>query len=118
MNLKKKIKKNFQIKKILKKIEIEPLKKEIITFLNWFSEYNLVPKGMCLKLHLLSGEAITNYEDKNYLSYNKQKFVNKFTLSSDQREIFEEMSKKIINLESIFYKGLQVQEKQLFILSI
>ena len=28
----KKNKKNFQIKKILKKIEIEPLKKEIITF--------------------------------------------------------------------------------------
>ena len=90
----KKNNKNFQIKKILKKIEIEPLKKEIITFLNWFSEYNLVPKGMCLKLHLLSGEAITNYEDENYLSYNKQKFVNKFTLSSDQREIFEEMSKE------------------------
>ena len=63
--------KNFQIKKILKKIEIEPLKKETITFLNWFSEYNLVPKGMCLKLHLLSGEAITNYEDENYLPYNK-----------------------------------------------
>ena len=90
----KKNKKNFQIKKILKKIEIEPLKKEIITFLNWFSEYNLVPKGMCLKLHLLSGEAITNYEDENYLAYNKQKFSNKFTLSSDQREIFEEISKK------------------------
>ena len=45
-------KKNFKVKKILKKIEIKPLKKETITFLNWFSEYNLVPKGMCLKLHL------------------------------------------------------------------
>ncbi len=86
--------KNFQIKKIIKKIEIKPLKKETITFLNWFSEYNLVPKGMCLKLHLLSGEAITNYEDENYLSYNKQNFVNKFTLSSDQRKTFDEISKK------------------------
>ena len=62
--------------------------------MNWFSEYNLVPKGMCLKLHLLSGEAITNYEYENYLAYNKQKFLNKFTLSSDQRKIFEEISKK------------------------
>ena len=86
--------KNFQIKKIIKKIQIKPLKKETITFLNWFSEYNLVPKGMCLKLHLLSGEAITNYEDENYLSYNKQNFVNKFTLSSDQRKTFDEISKK------------------------
>ena len=90
----KKNNKNFQIKKILKKIEIESLKKETITFLNWFSEYNLVPKGMCLKLLLLSGEAITNFEDEVYQSYNKKKFVNKFTLSSDQKETLDEMSKK------------------------
>ena len=90
----KKNNKNFQIKKILKKIEIESLKKETITFLNWFSEYNLVPKGMCLKLLLLSGQAITNFEDEVYQSYNKKKFVNKFTLSSDQEETLDEMSKK------------------------
>ncbi len=86
--------KNFQIKKIIKKIEIEPLKKETITFLNWFSEYNLVPKGMCLKLHLLSGKAISNFEDKDYQFFKKQKFINKFTLSKDQKEILNEISKK------------------------
>ena len=54
----------FKIKEIDKRLNIKPLKKETIKFLNWFSEYNLVPKGMSLKLHLLSGEAIENFDDK------------------------------------------------------
>ena len=54
-------KKKFKIKNINTKLEIEPLKIETIKFLNWFSEYNLIPKGMSLKLHLLSGEAIKSF---------------------------------------------------------
>ena len=63
--------KKFKIKKILEKINIEPLKNETIDFLNLFSEYNLVPKGMCLKLHLLSGEAIVPFDKKEYEQHNK-----------------------------------------------
>ena len=55
-------KKKFKIKNINTKLEIEPLKVETIKFLNWFSEYNLIPKGMSLKLHLLSGEAIKSFK--------------------------------------------------------
>ena len=44
--------KKFQIKKIIKKLDINPLKKNTINFLNWFAEYNLIPKGMALKLML------------------------------------------------------------------
>ena len=47
--------KKFKVKKILNKIEIPSLKKSTINFLNWFSEYNIVPKGMALKLVLTSG---------------------------------------------------------------
>ena len=50
--------KKFKLKKVFKKLQVNPLKKTTINFLNWFSEYNIVPKGMALKLHLLSGEAI------------------------------------------------------------
>ena len=50
--------KKFKIKSVEKKLNIQPLKKEIVSFLNWFSNYNLVPLGMTLKLHLLSGNAI------------------------------------------------------------
>ena len=65
--------KKFTIKKILEKINIEPLKNETISFLNLFSEYNLVPKGMCLKLHLLRGEAIGSFDKKEYDKHNKHK---------------------------------------------
>ena len=90
----KKTNKNFKIKKILKKLVIEPLKKETISFLNWFSEYNLVPKGMCLKLHLLGDQAITNFDDKDYQNYKANIFRNNFILSNDQKETLDEISKK------------------------
>ena len=40
--------KKFQIKKVIKKLDIPSLKKDMISFLNWFAEYNIVPKGMAL----------------------------------------------------------------------
>ena len=50
--------KNFLIKKVIKKINIPSLKKNTIKFINWFSEYNIIPKGMALKLVLLSSNAV------------------------------------------------------------
>ena len=38
--------KNFVMKKVLRKLDVSPLKKIIIKFLNWFSEYNMTLKGM------------------------------------------------------------------------
>ena len=58
MNLKKKTNKSFTIKKVSRKLDVPSLKKNIIKFLNWFSEYNMIPKGMALKLLLLSSGAI------------------------------------------------------------
>ena len=46
--------KNYKTKKIIRKLEIPQFKKKTLDFLNWFSEYNIVPKGMALKLALLS----------------------------------------------------------------
>ena len=61
--------KKFKAKKISKKLNIQPLKKSTIEFLNWFCEYNLIPKGMGLKLHLLSGEAIEKFHESDYDIY-------------------------------------------------
>ena len=47
--------KNFKIKSIKEKLNICSLKKQTINFLNWFSYYHLIPLGMTLKLHFLSG---------------------------------------------------------------
>ena len=50
MNFEKDGLKKFKIKKIINKFEIPNLNKNTIKFLNWFSEYNIVPKGMALNL--------------------------------------------------------------------
>jgi len=54
----KKTNKNFIIKKVSRKLNVPSLKKNTIKFLNWFSEYNMIPKGMALKLLLLSSNVM------------------------------------------------------------
>ena len=62
-------KKNFLVKKVIEKIEICPLKKSTIRFLNWFAEYNMVPKGMALKLLLLKNNAVKEFTKSVYDKY-------------------------------------------------
>jgi primosomal protein N' (replication factor Y) len=85
--------KKFNIKKILEKINIKPLKNETINFLNLLSEYNLVPKGMCLKLHLLGGEAIRPFDKNEYDEYNIVDKKTEFKLSTEQKKILKEVLK-------------------------
>ena len=46
------LKKKLNLKKIEKKISNIGLNKKIIKFINWFSIYNIVPKGLILKMCL------------------------------------------------------------------
>ena len=62
--------KKFKLKKVFKKLKVKPLKKTTINFLNWFSEYNIIPKGMALKLMLLSNNAIEDNTKNNFQVYN------------------------------------------------
>ena len=93
------------------KLEIEPLKIETIKFLNWFSEYNLIPKGMSLKLHLLSSEAVEEISDKEYENYKSLKKIHDFKLSKEQEKSLTELKikKKII---TIFQRDLNVQRNK------
>jgi len=68
----KKNNKNFKLKNVLKKLNVTPLKKTTIKFLNWFAEYNIIPKGMALKLVLLSNNAIENLEKGAYEIFNNK----------------------------------------------
>ena len=86
-------KKKFKIKKIIKKINTKPLDIKTIKFLNWFSEYNLVPKGMSLKLHLLSNEAIEEQKKIDYEKYNLLNEPLKFKLSKEQELALGELNK-------------------------
>ena len=89
--------KYFNLKKVVKKLKIKPLNENTIKFLNWFSEYNLIPKGMSLKLHLLSNEAVEEMPDKEYESYKLIKKNNDFKLSNEQKKSLDEL--KIKNKE-------------------
>jgi len=87
--------KNFKLKKIIKKLEIPQLRKNTLNFLNWFAEYNIVPKGMALKLVLLSGKPITKFESEFYKNFNLSIKDNSFTLSEEQKKTLKEI--KIAN---------------------
>ncbi len=87
------VKKNFKIKKVYKKLKISPLKKNTIKFLNWFSTYNLIPKGMALKLSLLSNNAVENLSKEKYKEYKVDIRNNFFELSQEQKKCLRLMKK-------------------------
>ena len=83
--------KNFVLKKIIKKYSVPAMNLNTLKFINWFSNYNLVPKGMSLKLHMLSNQIVENFSDKEYQFYNKLTKPIKYTLSEEQKNSLDEM---------------------------
>ena len=83
--------KKFKIKKIKKILNIPKLNENTIKFLNWFSEYNLVPKGMALKLNLLSNEAIEILEEKEYIKFDEKLHLNNYKLNKEQNDAFKNL---------------------------
>jgi primosomal protein N' (replication factor Y) (superfamily II helicase) len=88
----KKTNKNFAIKKVSRKLDVPSLKKDTIKFLNWFSEYNMIPKGMALKLLLLSSNAIEKVSSKLYEQFKIDIKQNKIELSKDQKSCLKKMN--------------------------
>ena len=76
--------KKYLIKNVIRKLEIPTLNLETINFLKWFSEYNMVPIGMSLKLLLLSNEAIEIQNNEELKKYNIFKKTTKIKLSDEQ----------------------------------
>ena len=85
----KKTNKNFEVKKVIKKLNVNPLKKTTIKFLNWFSEYNIIPKGMALKLVLLSSNAVEKIQKDAYKIFESKIKKNSIELSEEQKNLLE-----------------------------
>ena len=98
--------KEFKIKKIIEKIDVKPLSNKTIKFLNWFSEYNLIPKGMSLKLHLLSNKAIEKQNSIEYERYNIKNKPIKFKLSKEQKLALNELNKNNKNFRVHLLQGI------------
>ena len=88
----KKNNKNFKIRTVLKKLNVTPLKKTTIKFLNWFAEYNIIPMGMTLKLVLLSSNAIENLQKDVFKIFNNSVGANKIKLSEEQKKSLKKMN--------------------------
>ena len=84
--------KSFAIKKVSKKLDVPSLKKNTIKFLNWFSEYNMIPRGMSLKLLLLSSNAIEKISSEPYEQFKINIKKNKIELSKEQKSCLKKMN--------------------------
>ncbi len=88
----KKNNKKFKVKNVLKKLDVSPLKKTTIKFLNWFAEYNMIPKGMVLKLLLLSSDAVERLQKDAYEIFDKNIKKNSTLLSEEQNKSLKKMN--------------------------
>ena len=88
----KKNNRNFKIKSVLKKLNVTPLKKTTIKFLNWFAEYNIIPKGMALKLVLLSSNVIEGLQKDAYKIFDTSIKKNSIELSKEQKKSLKRMN--------------------------
>ena len=81
--------KNFKLKTVLEQNHLS-FDKKLVEFINWFSIYNLVPKGMVLKMFL---------GDKTFLKKSSEKFSPietkkqiKFNLNKSQKKCLKEIN--------------------------
>ncbi len=88
----KKNNKNFKLKTVSKKLNVTPLKKTTIKFLNWFAEYNIIPKGMALKLVLLSSNAIEKFQKEVFKTFNTNIRSSTIKLSEEQKRSLKKMN--------------------------
>ena len=89
-----KTEKRFQIKKIEKKLNVPKMKGNMIDFLNWFSIYNVVPIGMCIRLALLSKGVVENIPDSSFNQYQILNKKSKYKLNLEQTKCLSEIQKK------------------------
>ena len=86
-------KKKFVEKEVSKKLDLPSLSLKTINFIKWFSEYNIVPLGMALKLHLLNDPILDQFNIDDLKFYMKsQKKIN-YQLSKEQKKTLNDITK-------------------------
>ena len=82
--------KKIKLKQIEKKIANVSLNKKLIKFINWFSTYNLVPKGMVLKMCLGNLKNFERFEKKDFVIKPNNNRVN---LNNEQQSALKSLIK-------------------------
>ncbi len=82
-------KKKFKLKKILE-IKSFSFSENLIKFVNWFSIYNLVPKGMVLKMFLGDKTFFLKKSELKLENTNKKKII--FNLNKEQKKCLNDIN--------------------------
>ena len=81
---------NFKLKTIIEKKPVS-FSENLVKFINWFSLYNLAPKGMVLKMFL--GDESFFLKKSNYYLEDKIKNKIKFTLNEEQKKSLNDLNR-------------------------
>jgi len=81
-----KTEKIFKLKKVSKKIKIKNLNSSMMEFISWFSKYNLVPLGMCLKMCLLNKDVVEKNFNKEFNKFKIESNIKNFLLNGEQKK--------------------------------
>ena len=92
-NFEEKKNKDFKIKRVIKKLDVPRLNENFVKFLNWFSDYNIVPKGMALKLALLSGQTAQKFDTKLYKNFDSKIKDYPLNLTKEQEDSLNQINK-------------------------
>ena len=103
-------KKNFRLKTIL---EIKPFSfsDKLINFINWFSIYNLVPKGMVLKM-FLGNDLLSSKKSDFKLQYIGNEKI-RFELNDDQKKCLKDIQNFGNNFSVTLLQGITGSGKTL-----
>ena len=105
------VSKNFKIKNIEKKIDNFSIDKKLIKFINWFSKYNLTPKGMVLKMCLGNNENILKIDKKKKIQNNNKAI--KYFLNAEQKKSLNNLRKFGENFNVSVLQGITGSGKTL-----
>ena len=78
------IPKNIKIKNINKKIENFSINQKLMDFIEWFSMYNMVPRGLVLKMCIGNGGNL--FKKKDQIKKLKKIKVTKYSLNKEQKD--------------------------------
>ena len=103
--------KNIKLRKIIKKIKNISINHSLIKFINWFSMYNMVSKGMVLKMCLGDKKNILKKEEQDS-EKNKIK-ENKFILNNEQKKSLSNLREFSKNFNVSVLQGITGSGKTL-----
>ncbi len=83
--------KKIRLKKISRKIEKVNIDNKLIKFIDWFSVYNIVPKGMVLRMCLGDKKNFIKIEEKNHFQSSIKK--SHYSLNSEQKIALKDLNK-------------------------